>query len=180
MAQGSTSSGAGSRILIPALLITTVVTGLMAGFFYAYASSVMIGLADASDATFIEAMQQINANVRNVWFGPVFFGSVVLPIATSALAIINGDRATRVWVLTMLLFAVVAFGITVGVSVPLNNELADAGAPQAIADLAQVRADYEEPWIRWNIYRTLASTAALVSGCLALANARARTPSSLP
>jgi uncharacterized membrane protein len=50
---------------------------------------------------------------------------------------------------------------------PLNDELADAGNPDRIADLAAVRDDFEDPWVAWNIVRTVVSTLAL--GCLAWA-----------
>ncbi len=39
------------------LLFATVATGLVAGFFYAYACSVMVGLARTDDLTFISTMQ---------------------------------------------------------------------------------------------------------------------------
>ena len=57
------------------LVASTVVVGLMAGFFYAYACSVMVGLDRVDDRTFIVTMQWINATVRNAAFAPAFFGS---------------------------------------------------------------------------------------------------------
>jgi uncharacterized membrane protein len=57
------------------------------------------------------------------------------------------------------------FVITLGVHVPLNDEIKMAGDPDEIADLAAVRERFDEArWVRWNIIRALASTAAL--GCL--------------
>ena len=50
------------------------------------------------------------------------------------------------------------------VNVPLNNQLNAAGAPDRIADLAAVRERFEATWVRWNVVRTVASTAAF--GCL--------------
>jgi uncharacterized membrane protein len=61
----------------------------------------------------------------------------------------------------------VALLVTAAVSVPLNDDLAQAGDPGRIADLAAVREDYEDPWVVWNAVRTVASTAAL--GCLVYA-----------
>jgi uncharacterized membrane protein len=52
-------------------------------------------------------------------------------------------------------------------NIPLNNDLADAGDPARIADLAAARDDFEDPWVAWNIVRTVACTAALV--CLGYA-----------
>jgi hypothetical protein len=45
-----------------------------------------------------------------------------------------------------------------GANVPLNDELGDAGSPDRIADLAAVRDDFEDPWVAWNIVRTVVST----------------------
>lgn len=36
------------------------------------------------------------------------------------------------------------------------------------ADLAAAREDFEDPWVAWNVGRTLASTAALACRCSAL------------
>jgi uncharacterized membrane protein len=60
------------------------------------------------------------------------------------------------------------FVITVGVHVPLNDEIKAAGDPDRIADLAVVRERFDEDrWVSWNIVRAVASTTAL--GCLAWA-----------
>lgn len=143
--------------------LATVLMGLIAGFFYAYACSVMIGLANADDRTFVVAMQAINASVRNAWFAPSFFGSLVVTALAAALAGWTGNRRVLAWTLAGLVLYGVAFAITFGISVPLNNELADAGPvdTSAIADLAAMRTEYEESWVRWNIVRTIAAAAAL-------------------
>jgi uncharacterized membrane protein len=47
-----------------------------------------------------------------------------------------------------------------------NNDLADAGDPRRIGDIAAARDDFYGRWVAWNIVRTVASTAAL--GCWAL------------
>ena len=55
----------------------TLTTGLISGFFYAYACSVTLGLALLSDEPYIEAMPAINATVRNGVFAFSFFGAVL-------------------------------------------------------------------------------------------------------
>ena len=50
--------------------VAVLAVGLMAGFYYAYACSVMLGLAQTDDRTFVTAMQAINASVRNAAFAP--------------------------------------------------------------------------------------------------------------
>lgn len=144
-----------------ALIAATILMGLIAGFFYAYACSVMIGLGNADDRTFIIAMQEINASVRNVWFAPSFFGSLLVTGIAAPLAAVRGDRAVLRWTFAALLLYAAAFLITMGISVPLNDELASAGPVDRIADLAAVRAGYEDAWVRWNIARTVAATLAL-------------------
>ena len=65
----------GRNALAVLLAASTVAVGLMAGFFYAYACSVMVGLDRVDDRTFIVTMQWINATVRNAAFAPAFFGA---------------------------------------------------------------------------------------------------------
>lgn len=144
------------------LVAATVLMGLIAGFFYAYACSVMIGLKQADDRTFIVAMQEINASVRNVWFAPSFFGALIVTGVAVLLAGRQRDRVLLVWTLAGLVFYAAAFVMTLAISVPLNNDLAAAGPPDTIANLAAIRAAYEDPWVRWNIARTGASTLALL------------------
>jgi uncharacterized membrane protein len=60
-------------------------------------------------------------------------------------------------------------GITIGVNVPLNDALAAAGPPERITDLAAVREKFEAAWVRWNIARAAAATAAFACLTVALA-----------
>jgi uncharacterized membrane protein len=138
-----------------------IATGLIAGLFYSYAVSVMLGLGESGDRTFVEAMQNINVEIENPVFFLGFLGALVLPPLAAVLARRNGDRQTMVWIAAAFAAYLVAFLVTVAANIPLNDELADAGAPDRIADLAAVREDFEDPWVAWNIVRTIASTAAL-------------------
>ena len=139
----------------------TVLMGLIAGFFYAYACSVMVGLAHVDDSTFITAMQWINATVRNAAFAPSFFGALAVTGA-AALVAYRHRSAGRAWILAAFVLYAAAFAITMGINVPLNEQFAAAG-PAGIADVAAVRAAYEGTWVAWNIARTALSTAALAA-----------------
>ena len=68
------------------------------------------------------------------------------------------------WIVAALVLYVATLVITIGFNVPLNNELAAAGDADRIADLGAVRERFEASWVRWNIARAVASTAAF--GCL--------------
>ena len=71
--------------------------------------------------------------------------------------------AGRRWILAAFAPYAAAFVITMGVSVPLNDQLAAAGPVDGIADPAAVRATCESTWAAWNITRAALSTAALAA-----------------
>jgi len=66
-------------------VFATVLTGLSAGFFFAYESSVTRGLAEVDDLTYVQTFQAINATIKNPMFGTVFFGSLPALVLTGLL-----------------------------------------------------------------------------------------------
>jgi uncharacterized membrane protein len=146
------------------LVAATMTVGLIAGLFYAYACSVMIGLGRASDRTFVEAMQRINTAILNGWFFVCFLGALVLTILAAVLHLSEGRRPVLPWIVAAIVLYGATLVITAAVNVPLNNVLDAAGAPDRIADLAAVREHFETTWVRWNLARAVTSTAAF--GCL--------------
>jgi uncharacterized membrane protein len=142
------------------LLAATISTGLVAGVMFAYASSVMPGLARSSDHTLVETMQNINRAILNPWFLLPFVGSIPLIALAGVLAWRGGGRPALPWIVAALAAYVVAFLITRGVNVPLNDQLDAAGTPAGITDLAAVRAGFEDRWVRWNVLRTVAHSVA--------------------
>ncbi|EPH45958.1 hypothetical protein STRAU_0995 [Streptomyces aurantiacus JA 4570] len=132
--------------------------GLIAGTFYIFACGVMPGLARSSDRAYIEVMQNINAAFENVVFFASFMGALLL---TAVAAWLLRRTPVRWWVLAALLAYFAVFVITVAVNVPLNDKLMDAGDPAKIADPGEVRADFEDVWVAWNVVRAVLSTLAL-------------------
>ncbi len=162
----------GSLIRLLALSAAILTTGLISGFFYAYACSVSLGLALLPDEQYIEAMQAINATVRNGVFAFSFFGAVFSLLV--ALALHSTRPRSRRFILVALaamLYIGGGFMVTFLVNVPMNEELAQVGET-VFADpetLAQVRAEYEGPWNFWNGVRTVFSSLAflaLIGACL--------------
>jgi uncharacterized membrane protein len=137
------------------LVAALVAAGLIAGLFYAYACSVLPGLARGDDKTFVEGMRGINVAIVNPVFMLTFLGAPVL--AGVAVFLNPGPRP---WVLAGFGFLVVMVVITGVVHIPLNNALAADGE-----DYAALRARFETAWVRWNVLRALVSTAGF--GCLA-------------
>ncbi|MFD7729920.1 DUF1772 domain-containing protein [Kitasatospora phosalacinea] len=163
-------------VLRTATLIGAVLlTGLSAGLFYSYACSVMPGLAQVGDRAFVDTMQRINTAILNGWFMLSFLGALALIAAAGLLQWRGGDRTVLLWIAAAAVLYLVVLVVTGTVNVPLNDELAAAGSPDSLTDPAAVRAAFETTWVRWNLVRALASTAAF--DCLTWALAlSARTP----
>lgn len=153
------------------LVAATIATGMMAGLCYAYAISFLPGLGRTDDRTFIAAMQQTNEVIEGGWLFVIFLGALVFTALAAALHLGADRRAALPWIVAGFVLYAATFVITVGANVPLNEELAAAGDPDRIADLAAVRDRFEAPWVRWHIARTVANVAAF--GCLSLALLRA-------
>jgi len=141
------------------LMAATVSMGLVAGVFGLYAHTIMPGLGKTDDRTFVGAFQSIDRAIINPWFiGGGFFGALLFAIL-AAIAQIGRDGLP--WIAAALVLYLVAFAITIAINVPLNNGIKAAGDPDRIADLAAVRARFNEArWASWNLVRAVASTIA--------------------
>jgi uncharacterized membrane protein len=143
----------------------TIGMGLLAGLFYSYACSVMPGLHGSSDRTVVDAMQHINRAIQNPVFFATFMGAPALAVWAWLGERRRGTpRATR-WVAAGTLLGGACLLVTFAFNIPLNNQLDVAGDPAHIANIAQVRDDFETPWVVWNLVRTVACVASFA--CLA-------------
>ncbi|MBF6327098.1 DUF1772 domain-containing protein [Nocardia transvalensis] len=145
------------------LVAATITTGLLAGVYYAYASSVMLALRKVDDRTFVDVMNKINVVIVNPMFLLSFLGSVVLTGLAAALHLRADQRTVLWWILIALALNVVSLLITAVGNIPLNNQLAEAGG----GDFAALRQQFENPWVTLNILRAVANTGAI--GFLAMA-----------
>lgn len=150
------------------LTVAVLATGLLAGFYYAYACSVMIALGKFDDKTFVDVMNKINVVVVNPVFMLSFLGSIVFSIAAGACYLRSDLRPVLIWIAVGLALNVASFAITGGFNIPLNNQLATADNAQGTVDFAALREQFEVPWVRWNIARGLANTGALAALASAL------------
>ncbi|MEV6771686.1 anthrone oxygenase family protein [Nocardia sp. NPDC051030] len=145
-----------------ALVASTLVSGLMAGLFAGFAYSVMPGLKKSGDHSFVEVMQNINVAIVNPLFMTLFMGG----LAVGAIAVLGlwrgADNRLRIWLFAGLGFYLVMLGITSGINVPLNDQLAAAGDPNQI-DLGAARSAFEDKWVVWNIARAVVNVASFAS-----------------
>jgi uncharacterized membrane protein len=146
------------------LIAATITTGLMAGLYFAYMVSVLPGLHRTDARTLVGTMQAINEAILNGWFFLAFIGALLTTLAAAVLHLSPSARGALPWIVAALVLYAIGLIVTAAVNVPLNDDLAAAGSPDRIADLAAVRAHFETTWVRWNTVRGLVTMAAF--GCL--------------
>jgi uncharacterized membrane protein len=148
------------------LIGATTTMGLVAGVFALYAHTIMPGLRNTDDHTFVAAFQSIDRAIINPWFmAGGFVGALLFTIAAAAT---NLGRPALPWIVAALVLYLMAFVITIAVNVPLNDAMKAAGNPDHIRDLASVRERFHEArWAAWNLVRVATTTGAF--GCLAWA-----------
>jgi uncharacterized membrane protein len=151
------------------LVAAVVAMGLLAGLYYFSAIAVMPALTAADDRTLVDAMQQMIDKIENPFFFLTLLGAPVLAGVALYQARESGSPETARWIVAALALYAVMVVITSVVHFPLNEDLKDAGDPDQIADIAQVRDDFVTPWVVWDIVRTLATTAAFACLTWALA-----------
>ena len=161
-----------------ALLAATMTTGIGAGVFQLYNFAIMPGLGRTDDRTFVGAFQQIDTAIVGPFLLVFFIGPLGFAALAAAVHLGDDDRSALAWIASALVLQLAMAVMTVRVNVPLNDGIKAAGAPDRIADLAEVRQQFNETkWVRWNLVRVVTTTAAF--GFLAWAlvvHGRATTP----
>ena len=151
-----------------ALLAATMTMGISAGVYQLYAFAIMPGLRRTDDRTFVGAFQQIDRAIIGPWLFLFFFGALVFTALAAALHFGADERSALAWIGSAFVLYLAVFVMTLAINVPLNDGIKASGEPEEIADLAAVRERFHEAkWVRWNIFRSMASTVAF--GCLAWA-----------
>jgi len=163
-----------NRVRAAILILATMTTGLTAGVFTDWSNTVMPGLSDVDDRTFVTAFQALDASITNPLFlGVEFTGALVFIGLSAALHLRAGQRPVTMWIGAALVCYLLVWVITFGVHEPLNVKLRTAGGLDTAADFAAARAQLDEArWTAWNTVRALASTAAFGFLCWALVTHR--------
>jgi uncharacterized membrane protein len=137
------------------LMGATLTMGLVAGVFLLFAHTIMPGLRQTGDRTFVAAFQQIDRAIINPWFMITAFGGAL--VLTLVAGIANRGTPALPWITAAFGLYLAAVAITVTVNVPLNDTIKAAGDPARI-DVAQVRAQFNEArWAAWNLVRVATS-----------------------
>ena len=111
--------------------------------------TVMNGFDAANPHVAIMAMQAINANIRNAWFGVVFFGAPLSILLASLVLASSGRRKAALLAGAAFVGAAVVVSITFMMHVPWNEALAVANIPAERDAAAIVWQDYSDKWTAW-------------------------------
>jgi len=146
------------NIFQTALILSTFLCSLVAGFLFAYEIVVMPGIKNLNDREFIRAFQVTDRIIQNnqpififVWLGSAI---AIIVLALYGIGILQGVD------LFLLLLAALAylFGVqvsTIAIHLPLNNKLQTLNVDgMNETDLKKARNDFEPRWNKSNLIRT--------------------------
>ncbi len=149
--------------------VATLFSGAIFGFFYAWVCSTMWGLDDADPRVAIEAMQAMNASVRNAVFFPAFFLTpVVLGIAAYGFRATGRGLSARFFAAAAIVYLLGGAVLTMTINVPMNEDLAAVTVPADIDQARQIWDDYSGRWQFWNQTRTVFSGISLLLASIGL------------
>ncbi|WP_417681362.1 DUF1772 domain-containing protein [Roseibium sp.] len=159
------------------ILVSLTLSAAIFGFFYAWVCSTMWGLDAADPRVAIQAMQAMNASVRNFVFAPAFFGTPVALALTAFLLMREGNgRSAAAFALAAGVYFALGLLLTMRINVPMNEALALITVPDDVESARAIWQDYSDPWQFWNQIRTITSGVAFllaVSGVMLLERKRA-------
>lgn len=146
-------------IKIIILFLTILITGLSAGFFYAWEVSVIPGTKQISDRSYLEAMQTINRAILNPAFLVVFTGTLLLLVISSYMQYRASVNLSFWFMLgATLAYATGTFGVTMSGNVPMNETLDALDLASQTADgLRDFRGSFERRWNQLHSIRTVFS-----------------------
>ncbi len=142
-------------------LSTALGSAIVAGFFLAFSSTVMVTLAQLEPRAGIIAMQSINRTVLNPFFMLSFFGTAILAVILIWQASSRLPQANAIfWILGAAIYVLGSVLVTILFNVPLNNSLEAVQATDA--NSFEIWQNYLRNWTFWNHVRTGASFVAAV------------------
>jgi uncharacterized membrane protein len=148
---------------IPILILTGILTGMLAGVLFAFSVSVIPGLRDLDAKRHIAAMQRINVRIINPLFMFSFLGpTILLPLA----AFLHRDSESfPLLLIAGVLHIIGVNGVTIIGNVPLNNRLAEVTVDTLTGvEAEQIRQDYHGQgslWMHLHHLRTVAAVGAV-------------------
>ena len=154
------------NIIFVLTLVAALGSGLMAGVFFAFSTSVIKALGRLAPAEGMAAMQSINIVIVNPLFLVIFLGTAGVCLSVVVIALIRWDRGTAFLLAGAALYLIGSILVTAVFNVPMNNVL--AAATPTDAKSAELWANYLSDWTFWNHIRTVASLASTTAFTIGL------------
>jgi len=153
-------------ITVVAIILSSFLCTLVAGFLFAFAVVIMPGIKNLNDREFIQAFQVIDNIIQKnqPLFMLLWLGSLIISIAALISGIIQLDGLNLLLLITAVLIYLLGVQLpTIIVNVPLNNRLQTLDASRATdTDIKIARDSFETRWNRWNRIRTFLACLASV------------------
>jgi uncharacterized membrane protein len=141
------------------LAASTFLGTVVFSFCLLFAAVIMPGIADLdNDADYLRAFQVMDGTIQNNQpaFLLCWMGSMLSVIALAVTTLLRSDAPQRLWMLAACLLFLTGHLMTIAGNIPLNNRIHDLDIGSADeATLAEVRSDFENPWMFWNNFRTV-------------------------
>ena len=147
-----------NRLTKSFIMLALLLSAAIFGFFYAWVCSTMWGLDRIDPRAAIEAMQGMNASVRNGIFAPAFFGTPFVVLGCAILLWRRGAaNAATCFAVSGATYLIGGLILTMVVNVPMNEALGALSIPTDIVQAQMIWDEYSPKWQLWNQIRTVAS-----------------------
>lgn len=136
------------------MVVLIVLTGLMAGIYFAFSVFVMRALSELPPLQGAQAMNQINVVILKTIFLPIFFGTSLWYVGLIAWHTLHwqGMRSMLI-IVAACCYIIGMFFVTALGNVPMNNQLqANANNPAALMQYWQT---YRRQWTALNHVRMM-------------------------
>jgi uncharacterized membrane protein len=148
-------------------LVTALACGLVAGFFFAFSTTVMKALTRVPESQGLVAMQTINVVVINPLVMLALFGPGLACAVLVIAALVEWGEPYAVYLLLgSLVYLAGVVVLTFAYHVPRNDALAAVDPDDATA--ASHWTQYARAWTAWNHVRTVAPLASATLFTIAL------------
>lgn len=140
------------------IVLLIVISGLMAGLYFAFSVVIMKSLAELPALDGAKAMNKINDVILNTVFMPLFFGSTLWFAGLIVWSFADWQEGrSMIEVSAAVIYIIGMFLVTAFGNVPLNNKLQQSEENEQILILAW--EEYLHKWTRLNHLRTLSCIA---------------------
>lgn len=152
------------------LLITTLLTGLLAGVFFTWTNAITPGIGRLNDTAYLQAFQHMNRTIIN----PLFYVVIVGPLFLSPLSAYIYKSSPRIMIWTIIGSSIIyflgVFIVTMLGNIPLNVMLDHTQLTNiSIEDAKDLRESFETKWNQLHLIRTVSSSTSfllLILACL--------------